>query len=78
MRHSFIRLVVNGLCLGLVVLALLFSVLMLWEAYGPGEPYYGRSTNRDKWSDPRPLLLAVDGGAALVVFGLRRLFRRRS
>lgn len=64
--------------ISLLALILLFNLASLWEAYGPGEPYYGRSTNMDKWSDPRPLLLAVDGGAALVVFGLRRLFRRRS
>lgn len=76
MRHPFLRLAVHGLCLGLVAVALLFSALAVWDAYGPGEPYYGRSTNRDKWSDPRPILLVVDGGVVLLVFGLRRLLRR--
>ncbi|TRX76053.1 hypothetical protein [Pseudomonas mangiferae] len=76
MRHPFLRLAVNGLCLGLVAVALLFSALAVWDAYGPGAPYYGRSTNRDKWSDPRPILLVVDGGVVLLVFGLRRLLRR--
>ena len=47
------------------------------ESYGPGPPYYGRTTNMDKWTDPVPGLLAIDlpglgiaGG--LVYFGLRQ------
>jgi hypothetical protein len=48
------------------------------EAYGGGPPYYGRTTNMDKWSDPVPVLLVVDGAtlavvAALLMAGIRGL-----
>ncbi len=36
------------------------NVGVLAEAYGDGPPYYGRTTNMDKWSDPVPLLLVID------------------
>lgn len=46
------------------------------ESYGSGPPYYGRTTNMDKWTNPAPGLLAIDlpglgvaGG--LVYLGLR-------
>ena len=44
----------------------------LTEAYGAGPPYYSRTTNMDKWSDPLPELIAGDA-IALLVAGL--LFR---
>lgn len=30
------------------------------ESYGAGPPYYGRTTNMDKWTNPVPGLLAID------------------
>ena len=46
------------------------------ESYGTGPPYYGRTTNMDKWTSPVPGLLAIDlpglgiaGG--LIYLGLR-------
>jgi hypothetical protein len=46
------------------------------ESYGSGPPYYGRTTNMDKWTSPVPGLLAIDlpglgiaGG--LIYLGLR-------
>ena len=51
------------------------------ESYGSGPPYYGRTTNMDKWTSPVPGLLAIDlpglgiaGG--LIYLGLH--LRRRS
>jgi len=32
----------------------------LVEAYGSDAPYYSRSANMDKWTDPLPMLGAVD------------------
>ena len=29
-------------------------------AFGSGPPYYGRTTNMDKWQDPLPYLIVVD------------------
>jgi hypothetical protein len=50
----------------------------LAEAYGSGPPYYGRTTNMDKWSDPVPVLLLIDTIAltlvgVLVAAGVRGL-----
>ncbi len=53
------------------VLAILDAAL-LDEAYGSGPPYYGRTTNMDKWDSPAPLLALLNGGALL--FGLAVAF----
>jgi general stress protein CsbA len=29
-------------------------------AFGDGPPYYGRSTNMDKWANPIPFLVVLD------------------
>jgi hypothetical protein len=79
------RAITSGVCL---VLAAALVGFLAWqtydiigEAYGPGPPYYGRTTSMDKWTDPMPGLAAVDlvglgiAGALLYV-GLRS--RRRA
>lgn len=38
----------------------------LGEAYGSGPPYYGRTTNLDKWTNPWPGVLAIDAGALII------------
>jgi hypothetical protein len=48
----------------------------LQEAYGDGPPYYGRSTNMDKWTSPWPGLLALDA-CTLVACGALWLRARR-
>jgi hypothetical protein len=53
----------------------------LAEAYGSGPPYYGRTTNMDKWGDPVPVLLVIDAVTlavvgVLVAAGLRGLRSR--
>lgn len=58
------------------MLALAHATL-LHEAYGAGPPYYGRSTNMDKWTSPWPPLFAVDA-CTLVVCGALGLRARRS
>jgi hypothetical protein len=49
------------------------------ESYGSGPPYYGRTTNMDKWTNPMPGLLAIDlpglalaGGLSYLGLRLRR------
>jgi hypothetical protein len=47
------------------------------EAYGNGPPYYGRTTNMDKWDSPIAVLVIVDvlalgSGVGLVTYALRR------
>lgn len=60
----------------LVVLILAFNVINLIEAFGNGPPYYGRTTNMDKWSNPLPVLVVVDAIGALAVAASIRLLRR--
>lgn len=45
----------------------------LIEAYGSGPPYYGQTTNMDKWESPILFLLVLDGIAVLLVALLGRL-----
>ena len=71
------RRVARALALALVGLAGWLTVTELREAFGEGPPYYGRTTNLDKWSDPRPRLLALDGAALLAAAGLMFLARRQ-
>jgi len=42
------------------------------EAFGGGPPYYGRTTNMDKWSNPIPTLVVIDIIAILLVVILLR------
>lgn len=53
--------------LAAVLLVTAFNVLNLNEAYGDGPPYYARTVDMDKWSDPLPVLGTVDVIAALLV-----------
>ena len=66
------------------LLALVIAITALWagwgiwtEAYGSGPPYYGRTTNMDKWTSPLPTLTALGIGAFILTalcvrFGLRK------
>lgn len=49
----------------------------LHEAYGSGPPYYGRTVNMDKWHNPIPGLLMLDGLALLMGAAAVQLYRRR-
>jgi hypothetical protein len=62
--------------LAFVVAIAALNVINLNEAYGSGEPYYSRTTNMDKWTDPLPALATVDGAAVLLVAGGFLLWRR--
>lgn len=57
------------------------NVSVYLEFFSNGPPYYGREENMDKWSDPRPLLIATDtflfGIAAISLWRLRAGQRRR-
>ncbi len=48
------------------------------EAYGSGPPYYSRTTNMDKWHNPIPGLVMLDGLALLMGAAAVQLYRRRS
>jgi hypothetical protein len=63
-RKIFIALiaVVAALCLYV-------DYTVVVEYYGTGPPYYGRTVDMDKWSNPVPILALVNG-AGLAVAGL--------
>jgi hypothetical protein len=77
MRKTSITRVLAGVgSLALVVAVAAFNVVNLNEAYGSGEPYYSRTSNMDKWTDPLPVLGVVDGVAVIVVVVGFFLWRR--
>lgn len=41
-------------------------------SYGDGPPYYGRTTNMDKWENPLPTLALLDIASAIALFVLAR------
>ena len=49
-----------------------YTILM--DAYGSGPPYYGRTTNMDKWTNPWPQLMVINVlGIAVLGFLAHRL-----
>ena len=36
------------------------SFIILYEAFGPGPPYYGQTANMDKWENPIPAIVVID------------------
>lgn len=52
------------------------TITQLIEAYGDGPPYYGMTTNMDKWDSPLPFLLMLDVPVLLIMFALVRFARR--
>ncbi len=47
------------------------------EFYGGGPPYYSRTENMDKWSNPLPTLVALNLGLVLICALLFILGRKR-
>ena len=69
----------TGLFIALCFLAFVswLSYDSLREAFGSGPPYYSRTTNMDKWQNPIPGLLMLDGLALLMSAAAVQLYRRR-
>jgi hypothetical protein len=53
-----------------------FNFVALSEAFGDGPPYFSRTTNMDKWTNPLPILLAIDT-AVLMLTALGLVLIRR-
>jgi hypothetical protein len=49
----------------IIIIAAWLNYSYLAEAFGSGPPYYGRTANMDKWTNPIPTLMATDAVAAL-------------
>ncbi|KVA00247.1 hypothetical protein WI40_09060 [Burkholderia ubonensis] len=76
MRKHPLRMLTGAARLVMLVLVFAFNAINLKEAYGDGPPYYARTTNMDKWTDPLPMLGIVDG-AMLVAIGAYFFWIRR-
>jgi hypothetical protein len=56
----------------LLLIGIWINFEVLVDAYGSGPPYYSRSVNMDKWTNPLPYLIPVDALLiGLVVVALR-------
>jgi hypothetical protein len=67
MKHKKILLTL-AIIVALGLVAINYWALM--EAYGSGPPYYGRTTNMDKWKNPLPMLIAIDAIGVVLIFFL--------
>ena len=75
-KNRSVRIAVGAGLLVLVVAIVAFNAINLTEAFGNGPPYYGRTTNIDKWSNPLPVLAGVDAVGVLAIAGYVYLLRR--
>jgi hypothetical protein len=57
----------SGLLVGVVVACSWASFRVCEDAYGAGPPYYGLTTNMDKWEAPTAHLLRLNAGGLLLV-----------
>ena len=76
-KNRSVRIALGAGLLVLVVLIVAFNAINLAEAFGNGPPYYGRTTNMDKWSDPRPVLAVVDTLGVLAIAAYVYFLRRK-
>ncbi|MCD0503398.1 hypothetical protein [Bordetella petrii] len=72
-QRRLVRLLLAVLMVAIITVVLYINAVNLWEAYGNGPPHYGRTVNMDKWANPWPQLLVLDGLAAAVCLILYRL-----
>jgi hypothetical protein len=65
---------IRWICVIAILLAAIWiNYTNIIEAYGGGPPYYSRTTNLDKWSNPIPFLLIVDITAIGIIVLLSRV-----
>jgi hypothetical protein len=57
-----------AICALLILFIGYMNVDSLIGAFGNGPPYYGRTTNMDKWENPLPTLIAIDIAALLFIY----------
>ncbi|RDU97988.1 hypothetical protein [Trinickia dinghuensis] len=76
-KNRSVGIIVGVALLALIALIVAFNVINLNEAFGGGPPYYGRTTNMDKWSNPLPVLAAIDALALLLIAAYAYFMRRK-
>jgi len=76
MKQSILRLIILTISILIVIACIYINYINLIEAFGSGPPYYDRTTNMDKWSDPIPFLVALDLAVIAIFGGLIWLFTK--
>ena len=76
-KNRSLRIAFGVTLLVLVALIVALNVVNLTEAFGSGPPYYDRTTNMDKWSNPLPVLAAVDALGVFAVAAFCYLLKRK-
>lgn len=69
------RVALVALILAVVCLGVYLNIEVYLEYFSDGPPYFGRRENMDKWSDPRPVLGAVDTGFVFFLLLLARIWK---
>ena len=76
MKNSKRNLIIVSISIILLTICIYINFINIIEAYGSGPPYYGRTTNMDKWNNPIPSLLLLDlsyvGLQILLVYWARK------
>lgn len=60
------------LSVGLVSFSIFVTYDNIVGAFGSGPPYYGQTTNMDKWQNPVPYLIGLDLFILVIIFLLAR------
>jgi len=66
MLKIILRTIVLGSGISLLALCIHVNYVSIVEYFGSNAPYYGLTTNMDKWHNPVPFLILVD----VIVLGL--------
>jgi hypothetical protein len=56
------------MCIVLFMFVAYMNIDAIVGAYGNGPPYYGRTTNMDKWENPIPTLVVLDIFSIVILF----------
>ena len=76
MNKRVLSLVCGAAAVVVLALAAYLTATNLIEAYGSGPPYYGMTTNMDKWESPVGFLVGLNALALLFVVVLGRVARK--
>ncbi len=76
MKVSILRSVIVTIGILIVVTCTYINYINLVEAFGSGPPYFDRTTNMDKWSNPIPFLVLLDIAVIIILGGLIWFFAK--
>lgn len=66
MTRTIAKVIAGAVGSALLLIGIWINFEVLVDAFGSGPPYYSRSVNMDKWTNPLPYLIPAD----VLVIGL--------